>query len=468
MSFFYKPADGIAADFIPFYWDNTFHLFYLKDYRDEANHGKGTPWFHLETNDFVHFTERGEALARGPVDAQDLWVFTGSVIEANDGFQIFYTGHNQLFEQRKPIQAVMRATSPDLQTWTKDDSFLFFAPEGYEVDDWRDPFVFWNEQADEYWMLLAARTTTGPSRNRGCVALATSPDLNQWTVAAPFWAPSLYFTHECPDLFQIGDWWYLVYSTFSERVVTHYRMSRSLQGPWLTPANDTFDARAFYAAKTASDGQRRFAFGWLPTRVDERDDGSWQWGGHLVVHEIVQEADGTLSVRMPESVHQAFNAPVKIQPRPVLGDWQIHEDHLSADAISRHSALYLGDLPKTCLIELELKLTAGTVNAGVLLRANAELNSYYQIRIEPLNSRLVFDRWPRPGDQPFMLERLLETAADRPIKLQIIVDGTCVVAYVDDKIACSSRMYEHRTGGFGLFVSEGKADFSNLRVLERR
>ena len=61
----------------------------------------------------------------------------------------------------------------------------------------------------------------------------------------------LYFTHECPDLFRMGEWWYLVFSEFSERCVTRYRMARSLAGPWLAPAEDTFDGRAFYAAKTA-------------------------------------------------------------------------------------------------------------------------------------------------------------------------------------------------------------------------
>lgn len=31
---FYRPADGVAADFIPFYWNGEYHLFYLKDYRN--------------------------------------------------------------------------------------------------------------------------------------------------------------------------------------------------------------------------------------------------------------------------------------------------------------------------------------------------------------------------------------------------------------------------------------------------
>ena len=146
---------------------------------------------------------------------------------------------------------------------------------------------FWNDDAGEYWMLLAAREKDGPSNRRGCIALMTSPDLEEWEVKPPFWSPRLYYTHECPDLFRWDDFWVLVYSTFSERNVTHYRVSKTLNGPWLAPENDTFDGRAFYAAKTAGDGKRRFVFGWNPTRENEADDGDWQWAGHMVAHELL-------------------------------------------------------------------------------------------------------------------------------------------------------------------------------------
>jgi len=94
MSILYRPNDGVLADVIPFYWRGAYHLFYLKDYRDPQRHGEGTPWFHLVTRDFVRFEEWGEALPRGAPDEQDRWVFTGSVIEAEGAFHIFYTGHN--------------------------------------------------------------------------------------------------------------------------------------------------------------------------------------------------------------------------------------------------------------------------------------------------------------------------------------------------------------------------------------
>jgi beta-fructofuranosidase len=469
MGILYIPHDGFAADFIPFYWNGAFHLYYLKDYRDVPGHGEGTPWWHLVTRDFVHFEDWGEALPRGPRGSQDLWVFTGSVLEHRGVFHIYYTGHNHhLKEQGLPVQAVLHATSRDLRTWTKDPATAFLAPHalGYEPDDWRDPFVFWNAEAGEFWMLLAARKSAGPTRNRGCTALAASTDLQTWAVREPFWAPDAFYTHECPDLFRLGDWWYLVFSEFSDRSTTRYRMSRSLSGPWLAPPNDSFDSRAYYAAKTAGCGDERYVFGWLPTREGETDSGAWQWGGHLVVHQLAQRSDGTLAVRPPAPVLAPFVQPLTLTPQPVLGTWNLG-DALCADATGRLSALSLVSLPDECLVRASITFEPGTAACGLLLRADDALDSYYQLRLEPAAQRMVIDRWPRPGDQPFMLERPLALAPQQPVHLTVLVDGTCLVVYADDEVALCCRMYEHRTGALGLFVSEGAARFDNLIVSTR-
>ncbi len=470
----FRPDNSVAADFIPFYWQGEYHLFYLRDWRDHAAHGEGTPWFHLVTRDFVTFEDWGEALPRGRQDEQDLYVFTGCVYAQDGQFHIFYTGHNPHFRAAgRPEQAVLHATSPDLRTWTKDPSFAFFAPTelGYEPHDWRDPFVFWDERRQQHAMLLAARQTTGPSRNRGLTALATSPDLRTWTVREPFWAPDQYFTHECPDLFRIGDWWYLVYSTFSERFVTHYRMARRLDGPWLAPANDTFDGRAYYAAKTAGPdqpGAPRYAFGWLPTRQAEKDDGAWQWGGDLVVHQLEQQADGTLTVRPPETLLQSCSQSLPLHPRPILGRWTTGPDMASADATSRHSMLHLAELPATGLVRTRITFEPGTAAVGLLLRASQDSDAYYQLRLEPARQRLVLDRWPRPGDQPVLLEQPLPMAAGQPVELTVLVDGTNLVAYANRQVALSGRLYQHRQGALGLFVTEGQATFAGLSLQERR
>lgn len=496
MSIFYRPALGVAADFIPYNQDGRFYLFYLQDWRDPAHFGEGTPWYLLSTADFIHYTEHGEMLARGGPDDQDRWVFTGSVIAAGGEYHIFYTGHNSHFAGTgRPVQAILHAVSPDLLHWRKQPEERFFAPvETYEPDDWRDPFVFWNAGAGEYWMLLAARLHPGPfrcfaptcpsghpkrvrvgrraaaltsARRRGCTALATSPDLQHWTVRQPFYAPGLYYTHECPDLFRMGDWWYLLFSEFSERTVTRYRLSRSLEGPWLTPANDTFDGRAFYAAKTASSGDRRYLFGWNPTREGETDRGAWQWGGSLVVHELVQNPDGTLGVRLPESVAAAFAPAQAVDLRPALGECRPIPGGLALQAEGSFAAAVAPDpLPSACRLDLEIEVSPGTKGCGLILRADPDLETGYYLRLEPQAGRLVFDSWPRPGDLPYLpeLERPLAVLPGRPVQLTVLIEGSVCEVYAGGQVALSTRLYDHPAGLWGVFAQEGAAQLRKVSI----
>ena len=464
----YKPEDGWAADFIPFYWKGEYHLFYLKDFRNIPEHGEGTPWCHLVTSDFVHFTDHGECLPRGGADEQDLYVFTGCVMHGNDQFHAFSPGHNPHFRTAgRPEQAIMHAVSDDLYHWRKVPENTFYAPpDRFEPHDWRDPFVFWNDEAGEYRMLTAARLREGPSRRRGCTALCASEDLKHWTVRDPLYAPDMYFTHECPDLFRIGDWWYLIFSEFSDACVTRYRMARTLAGPWITPAVDTFDGRAFYAAKTASDGRQRFLFGWNPTRQEAKDYRSWHWGGNLVAHEIVQQADGTLGVRMPDTVAGSFGPPEPARftsgfktPLPEGESVQLGEP-------GAFRCLSAGKLPERGKIDLEMTFAEGTKGCGVMLRSSPDFEQGYYVRLEPLRERLVFDAWPRPGDVPHMVEveRPITLEPGQPIRVTVYVDGSLCEVYVADQVALSTRMYDHAEGDWGLFVSEGYAEFRNVRL----
>lgn len=455
----FKPEGAWAGDFIPFFWEGEYHLFYLRDYRDVAGHGEGTPWAHLVTRDFVHFRDHGECLPRGSRAEQDLYVFTGSVIAAEGRFHIFYTGHNPHFRQAgKPEQAVMHAVSDDLYHWTKLPQDTFFAlPERFEPHDWRDPFVFWNGEAGEYWMLLAARHKGGVSRRRGCTALCASADLQNWEVREPLYAPGMYFTHECPDLFQMGEWWYLLFSEFSEACLTRYRMARSPHGPWLTPADDAFDGRALYAAKSAGDGMKRYLFGWNPTREGERDDGAWQWGGNLAVHELRQRADGTLAVAMPETIRNAFRGG-GVEPE--------QEEDFQLDSGAGYRYLGLGELPQCALLELRMRPQAGTRSCGVMLRASGDGENGYFVRLDLARQRVVIDQWPRRGDLPFQAEteRPVRLEEGEEIFLQVLVNGTICQVYVNEAVALNTRMYDHAQGEWGLFVSEGGMEVRGLRL----
>ena len=113
----------------------------------------------------------------------------------------------------------MHAYSDDLVTWHKTQDALTFTPqEGYDPDDWRDPWVIRDEENDQYLLILGARLQ-GPKdkTDRKKLLNSTSKDLKNWKFEGDFWAPDLYTMHEMPDLFKIGDWWYHIVTEYSDR-----------------------------------------------------------------------------------------------------------------------------------------------------------------------------------------------------------------------------------------------------------
>ena len=230
---FYKPEHAWVGDLIPYWEDGIFYGFYLHDPRiKDKEYAEETTWHLVTTKDFVNLEYKGEAIKRGGDDKPNKNIYTGSVIKDKDGiYHAFYTAYNADIKiNGKSVQSVMQATGTDpLHLETKED-FLFVA-DGvrYEEFDWRDPYVFWNEEEGCYYMLLAARHKDGGQLRGGCVALCKSEDLDHWSYEEPFYAPNMYVTMECPEVFRMGDYWYLVYSTFSDRFTTHYRISKSLK-----------------------------------------------------------------------------------------------------------------------------------------------------------------------------------------------------------------------------------------------
>lgn len=472
-SIFYTPRDGYVADVIPFYRRGEYQLFYLKDQREKPD-WPGTSWGQVVTRDFFNYQDWGIALPRSPEGHHDRCIFTGSAIERQGVYHIFYTGVD--FEKYKtssttkePPQRIMHATSADGRKWVKDPAFFMTPPQekGYEFHHWRDPLVFWNDEAGEYWMLITARRAMGTEKSRGLIALAASKDLKDWQVREPFYRPDEPDEPECPDLFKMGDWWYLAYSC---QLVTHYRMSHSLKGPWTSAPDPFLDGHMAYAIKTAGDGRKRFAFGFLATREGERDAGSWQWGGNLVVHELVQRPDGSLGARLPRSLAAKFGKKVPFSPKTVQGSWKIKKDVFVNLPSSPVSTLRLGRLPDPCLIEATVNLKNEKTVCGLFVRADEGLGIGYQISLSAAGQRMTFDRWPQSPDSqsPLHADRRVILKPGQPVRLTILIDGDAMIIHANDEAALSTRIYDHKAGFLGLYASEGEAQWSDvaLRVRE--
>jgi beta-fructofuranosidase len=319
-------------------------------------------------------------------------------------------------------------------------------------------------------MLIAARHSEGPERRRGVIAQCVSTDLITWEYTDPFWDPRRYITHECPDVFAWGDWWYMVYSEFSETFTTRYRMAKSPDGPWTVPDQDSIDGRAFYASKTAERDGRRFFFGWIATKEGKRDGGAWQWAGTMSILEARQNPDGTLGFGFADELVDSFWDEV-----PVGFDRALPARLEAPDGYA--AAVSNEDLPAQFYAKAVLDIEPGTTECGLLLRSSPDGDHSYVLRLEPKRGRLVFDRWPRTitgdaqwhvsGDVPFAIE--LERPCDlRPGKhtLEVVVDGDLCVAVVDRQVALSIRIYDLAAGRIGVFAGEGSAT-ADLEVRKR-
>lgn len=467
----YRRPDHAAAagDAIPFYFDGEVHLFYLSsppgtlDYPERVR----TTWQHAKSADLVRWEELPPALgpgSEGSVDGGGIW--TGSVVEREGMFYLFYTGHH--VDAEHP-QTICLATSTDLVTFTRHPSNPLLLPTpDCEPVDWRDPYVFYNEQERTWWMLIAARASEGPHWRRGVIKLATSDDLLNWTVEdEPLYSPGTTYCPECPELWQANDLWYLVYSAFSEDVGTTYRTAESPRGPFRTPAHAALGGRRWYAAKSAPfQGERAF-FGWVHDRVDENGS-RWLWGGDFALPRLVapDPASGLLRVRPAPGVVAEFGEPALVAS--------------SATGAAGVTSYLDGGMIRSqgkAIIEL----TAANVQAaevGIGLEVDP-LGSGWRVSVDPRRARVSLSREPRPLDDfwadlthrssdyrevdgPFLAWADLP-AAVQDVELAILLDGDLLEIYVNEAVALTHRV--ERTDDLRVrgFVTDGAADTS-LRI----
>ncbi len=474
MELFYIPKHAKIGDVIPFYneAENQFDHYYLKNWNPDAPKEQILyGWHRITTKDNRSYKEVPTNIQGG----------TGSVIKAEGIYHMFYC----TFDQDPPAQWVRHAVSTDLTHW--DDIIEDkFGPDGviYKMSDWRDPFVFWNEEEQKWWMLLAARENAPTERN-GCVALCVSEDLSGWEYQSPMYAPRMnQAANECPDLFKIGDWYYLVYSNYTDGFSTYYRMSRSLKGPWLRPEIDTFDGRAFYAAKTGFDGKDHYVYGWNPTRGEDgwkfdpskdfgNDYKTWNWGGSLVVHKIVQHPDGTLGVCPVESVEKAFFKKQKAAIKPLTGTWEMKDDMAFCTSLDGFSSAVGNQIPEVCCIKAKLKYTGNPTRFGIALQVDDTFAQGYYLMFEPWYNRIQFRsglRMYEQGGQMFPyaveLERPLKLEAEKEYELAVYIQGTLAVLYVNHDLAFGFRMYNEKGRQLGFFVSEGILEVKDIIIEE--
>lgn len=455
------PHGEMCGDLMPFYWEGKYIFFFLYKYCIYA----------VETRDFVHYGNLRLVLQNGSPDEQDWHAATGSVFYYDDTFYFYYTGFcegNRRVEG-KHEQAILRAVSKDLTRWEKDKDFMFLPDEDrFGSLHWRDPQLIWDEKHEKIRMLVTATEKDGAYQRGGCTAVYISQDAQNWEFEDIIYSPAIFPTHECQDAFQMGDRWYLTFSTYSRWWETRYRISDNFAGPWQTPClDDMFDGREFYAAKTVSDGKKRYLVGWQAIRRDCKDSNPFVWGGNAIVYELIQRKDNTLGVKMPDTIRNAFHIPHKVEVFSMRGVWSGNAEHnLHGKSDYGFGWACIADVNKTVLFEGRVKWKEGTKAFGLMIHTSGpELEKWCQFRIEPERGRIAMERYNQiDGDQMYIDERRLHFDKCEA-RVQVVLSGNIIQAYVNDT-ALTTRCYGVTEGGLGVFVECGETDWSSLAVME--
>lgn len=487
-STYYTPALGRCGDPMPFYDKKAgeYRVMYLQDY-DQNGDSYHLFWC-VRTKDGANYTSMGEILHAGAPVEQDAGVGTGCCVynEADKLYYIYYTGHNAGCAQ---TEAVLRATSTDGVNFKKDILWMLKGENyGFDATDFRDPQIFQGD--DNLWHMVVSSKLK--------FAEFTSKDLKVWEPAGGFnmvWDRMC----ECPDIFKMGNYWYLIYSeaykeSWSRKVKymmadSWENLKRCFDDPgahW--PADDkegVLDTRAFYAAKTASNGSERLIWGWCPTRdgadlyaknvnVGAGKGNEPKWSGSLVCHKLVQHPNGTLSVGKVAAIENKYSIPTTVT---VMDSKGLKGNKLSGD----EAYVIYNRLGYHNHISFTVKTDGEGDRFGVsFVRGKKEdCSKYYSLVVTPEwengRRRVYFQEEFYPTkDEPFIQEKRIEATEgyifprdeQNTYKIDIFTDNSVVTMYVNGVYGCTERIYGVQKNCWSINNYGGNITISNVSVTQ--
>ena len=362
--------------------EGMFHLFHLvlpnHDYIAHAVSRDGFLWRRVKNALFI-----GE-----PGDWDDDMLWTMHVSRDPDwpsSFRMFYTGISRKEDGR--IQRIGLARSNDLYYWEKVSSadypltisgpdYESSVEEGRHWVSCRDPF-FYMEGSDRY-LLVNARSASGPVIRRGCVGLAreTAPDTFIWE--RPLFFPRMYDDIEVPGVIPINGNYYLI-GNIKEDIKIHYWKADNLLGAYEAFASNVLLPRGNYAARITRDSDRYLLWNFYTDRSKMHRSTILPPPTELQVAE-----DGQLYLtsygRFSEKVQQLIPGEELFPMRKVLANdtaaAERLQDGISLSSVSGYEIFYFHQQATDFRLSFTLGMS-GKGKTGIVFRADEQANGNY-------------------------------------------------------------------------------------------
>ena len=456
------------GDVMPFYDNGVMNIYHLRN-----TTGSNSLFYHpiarLTTEDYIHYKDEGVALdfveEIGSVDAA---LGTGSFIKDSNGlYHCFYTGHNgKAHDEGLPhVEVIRHATSVDQLTWVKDEEFNMY---GYE-DDFRDPYVYYDNVDNCYYMLITTRDYTSggsPAVIRRFYASSLSAKDDEWEFKDNFFInDSGDYNMECPSYIEYNGFYYLAYSEQGDNRVTHYRYKDSRDGAWKKFDVDAIDASGFYAGRLEKAGDKLYAFAWC-ARLTGGNTGSFDWAGNLVTHQLKQKENGELCAVMPETYKSYFKNEVTYanSKEEVIDTFNFEGEGFSGTSLAKK---------KQTVTRMSFTIIPHDDNGDFGLSFG--LNNQYNNRLgdgvvafDLKNNKLVcynnVSNIIRYGSELTSVKYNFEK--NKEYKVDAIIDGEIISLYLNEEVALTSRLINMENNYFAFYSNGANASIKGVKFYE--
>lgn len=456
---FPKGKESWVGDPMPYFDGKSFRVFYLEDLRNGEIGFH--PWSLMSTENFLEYSNEGEVIPFvNETSSQERALGTGSVIKDRNGiYHAYYTAHNGSLS---PKEAIMHATSRDLKNWTKLPKDTFFGSDQYEKDDFRDPYVLYNEEVQEYWMLITTRKD-----GMGVIALYTSADLKTWEDQGVFFQNDMGTDSnlECPTLISFNGYWYLTFSDQWPDRVVHYRIARKSDGNFKKPELDHFDGSGYYAGRLEKDQDNLYMFGWVPTRTGYDDMQNYDWAGNLVVHQLNQREGGELFPSVPETINQHLLSREPLTVTKKTEKVQVKGENYKF-AGSGYEFAAFEKLEGTEKITGKISTGIKNKQFGFMFAPDESGNSQLNILFNAETQQLEFYN-TNLGQIDFIKPQSvmpLKIGKQSELEFTLLTEDTVAVLYINDQIAFSTRMFSMKSQEWGIFSNSSDVHVEDLKI----
>ena len=445
---YWKPrGKAYAGDCMVTCKDGEFHIFYLYDrLHHAAKWGLGAHQYgHFSSTDLKHWKEYPLAV---PIDRQwECAMGTGNVIynEKDGKWYAFYTdcgSRIEFFDKPQRGAWLFRSVSDDGVHFKKD-----FQP----VQPGFDSDIFYVPETGLFHLIAEGGRTHYQSQ-----------DLEDWTAVADSefkkTAERDNLSRICPDTLAWNGWHY--FTTGSSKL---YK-SRGPLGPWEAISGDIFDGLCYSKMHAFKKG-RALAAGWV---------GFPEWGGNIVVRELVQFPDGKLGLKfVPEMIPQS-GEPLTLQVARKEGDISGDFKKLRIRAGESLSYAAVDDVPYNTRMRLRVHASAEIEAFGLCLRGEGNYSNGSELSFRPAEEHVQFGH-PHEGSlarkEPVRTimngdvgATLPVAGLDKPFTIDIVMVDRILDVCIDNRRTFIARRHDLGGNRLFFFAKGGEAVFEQIEI----